>query len=162
MTIKRQPNSALWPARSTKPSPTTARGLGAFRVHRVAICPELMRSAEISAAGQTTSTVASPWSGEMLAQDPPTGCNFCCSSPASSGVCSRLRNRLTCADRRPWTYQEGRSRTHNSRVRSRPTKYVLDHAAATSPVAEIDRRSADYLINSSWNGPGGSENTAEG
>lgn len=46
---------------------------GTFRAHRVAIYPELMRSTETSAAGQTTSAVRSPWSERRLHRTRPTG-----------------------------------------------------------------------------------------
>jgi hypothetical protein len=43
------------------------------RAHHVAICPELMRDAEISAAGQTACLVCSPLSERCLHRTRPTG-----------------------------------------------------------------------------------------
>ncbi len=46
---------------------------GTFRAHCVAIRPELVRRAEISAAGQTTCTARSAWSKRLLHRTRPTG-----------------------------------------------------------------------------------------
>ncbi len=46
---------------------------GAFRAHHIAICPELMRTTEISVAGQTTCVVRSPLSERCLHRTRPTG-----------------------------------------------------------------------------------------
>ena len=51
----------------------TGAGPGTFRAHHIASCPEPLRIAEISAAGQTTCTVRSPWSDRRLHKTRPTG-----------------------------------------------------------------------------------------
>jgi hypothetical protein len=50
-----------------------AKRSGTFRAHHVAICPELMRTAEISAAGQTVCVARSSWSERRLHRTRPTG-----------------------------------------------------------------------------------------
>jgi len=46
---------------------------GTFRAHGATICPELMRTTEISTPGQGVSASRSPWSGRRLHKTRPTG-----------------------------------------------------------------------------------------
>ena len=78
---------------------------GTFRAHCIAICPELMKTAEISAAGQTACAMRSPWSERRLHRTRPIGRLIsCCAQEIHGRLAGQWRGLITFApgDRIPW------------------------------------------------------------